>query len=128
MASTLAAWECLLAGGGGRMTKTMSKHTGFAHDFYRSIAWQNCRSAYALSKAGLCERCLLAGLYSPGRQVHHKVRLTPENITDPAVALNWDNLELLCWECHKQEHEHKSIARRRRYSMDEDGALLIPPP
>lgn len=105
----------------------MSKQTGFAHDFYRSIAWQNCRSAYALSKAGLCERCLRNGLYSPGRQVHHKVRLTPENITNPAVALNWDNLELLCWECHKQEHERKT-KKARRYSLNEDGALLIDSP
>lgn len=103
----------------------MAKHTGFAHAFYRSIAWQQCRNAYVKSKGGLCERCLSLGMYTPGAEVHHKVRLTPENISDPDVALNWDNMELLCKACH--DAEHKSKARRsQRWRMDEDGTLLIP--
>ena len=45
------------------------------------------------------------GLIVPGDEVHHKIRLTPENITDPSIALNWDNLELLCKACHQEEHQ-----------------------
>ena len=81
--------------------------------------------AYIKSRAGLCERCLAVGLYSPGTQVHHKVRLTPENIHDPSVTLSWSNLELLCDECHHQEHERRQTERRRRYHVDEDGALHL---
>lgn len=40
----------------------------------------------------------------PGEEVHHKIRLTPKNVRDPSIALNWDNLELLCKDCHIKEH------------------------
>ena len=102
----------------------MAKHTGFAHGFYRSIAWQQCRAAYVKSKSGLCERCLKMGLDTPGAEVHHKVRLTPENINDPSVTLNWNNLELLCEHCHGQEHKRKAKGGGR-WRVDEDGTLLI---
>ena len=76
----------------------------FANVFYRSRLWRNCRDQYAASKGGLCERCLARGLIVPGAEVHHKIRLTPENLTDPAVSTNWANLELLCEACHHEEH------------------------
>ena len=81
----------------------MSKEK-FAAAFYTSRAWRKCRTAYAQSKGGLCERCWSKGLIVPGKEVHHKTRLTPDNLNDPNVALNWDNLELLCDDCHKEEH------------------------
>ena len=68
----------------------------FAKSFYKSKAWQHTRSEYAASVGGLCEACLRKGLYKAGEIVHHKKELTPDNITDPTVALSWDNLELLC--------------------------------
>ena len=92
----------------------------FAHPFYVSSVWISCRRAYAKSVGGLCERCLAKGLYTPGTQVHHKIRLTPTNINDPSVALNWDNLELLCTDCHQEEHKHK-----RRWEADEYGRVML---
>ena len=59
------------------------------------------------------------GLVVPGDEVHHKIRLTPENIKDPQVALNWNNLELLCKDCHNQEH------RPKRWRTDEFGHVTI---
>lgn len=91
----------------------------FAADFYNSRAWKDCRDAYAKSKGNLCERCLAKGLYNPGIIVHHKIHLTPENIGDPEITLGWDNLELLCRDCHGEEH--KKI--RRRYTVDELGRV-----
>mgnify|MGYP002522554509 CR=1 FL=1 len=64
--------------------------------FYVSQAWADCRSAYRKSVGGLCEQCLKAGIIKAGVDVHHKRKLTAENVNDPAVSLNWDNLELLC--------------------------------
>ena len=92
----------------------------WAARFYKSRAWRACRSAYAASVGGLCERCLRRGVYRPGRIVHHKVYLTPENINDPAVTLGWDNLELVCDDCHAMEHE----PRRRRFTVDELGRVV----
>ena len=59
------------------------------------------------------------GLIVPGEEVHHKIRLTPENISNPAIALNWDNLELLCKKCHMEEHT------RRRWRADETGHIEL---
>lgn len=51
------------------------------------------------SKNGICERC-----GAPARIVHHREYITPENINDPDITLNWDNLEALCQDCHNKEH------------------------
>ena len=72
--------------------------------FYNSTAWLKCRDGYIQSVQGLCERCLQAGKCIPGHIVHHKVLLTPENISNPDVALNWSNLEYVCQDCHNREH------------------------
>ena len=92
----------------------------FAHAFYVSGAWVKCRRAYAESVGGLCERCYRKGLIVPGTQVHHKVKLTPKNITNPEITLNWNNLELLCDECHQAEHR-----KGPRWRADAEGHVVI---
>ena len=95
----------------------------WAQTFYFSPAWRQCRDAYAKQAGGLCERCLARGLFSPGEIVHHKIHLTPENITQPEIALSFDNLELVCRACHADEHQR--IARR--YHIGEDGTVMTSP-
>ena len=92
----------------------------FAKGFYHSQAWKRCRNAYAKAAGGLCERCLKQGLYNPGKIVHHKVALTPDNIRDPGVALAWDNLELVCRNCHAELH-----GTEKRYRVDALGRVLL---
>lgn len=90
----------------------------FARAFYHSAAWLKCRDGYIRSVHGLCERCGAAGLI-----VHHRELLTPANINDPYVTLDWGKLELLCLDCHNQEHgEAGSVAEGLRF--DEDGNLV----
>lgn len=91
----------------------------YAASFYKSKAWQRCRSGYIKSVGGLCERCLAEGRIVPGVIVHHKIYVTPENINEPSVILNWDNLELLCREHHEQEHARQ----KKRYTIDECGRV-----
>lgn len=95
----------------------------FNHDFYTTFEWKRCREAYAKSVGGLCERCLKKGLVVPGEIVHHKVHLTPANIMDPHVTLNWNNLEMLCRACHAEEHQRL----KKRYKITPDGKVLIAP-
>ena len=92
----------------------------FAAAFYSSGAWQSCRENYAKSKAWTCERC-----GEPGEQVHHKQRLTPANMHNASITLDWSNLELLCEACHKAEHKKREHKNKKRYAVAEDGALLI---
>lgn len=91
----------------------------YARAFYSSDAWEKTREAYRKSVGGLCEVCLAEGIYTPGVIVHHKTHLSPANITDPAVALSWDNLQLVCRDCHARIHAQKS----RRYRVDELGRV-----
>lgn len=91
----------------------------FAESFYKSKAWQDCRAAYVKRVGGLCERCLARGMYVPGVIVHHKTHITPNNINDPSVTLNPDNLELLCRDCHGIEHR----GFERRWKVDETGRI-----
>lgn len=92
----------------------------YAKHFYKSIKWQDCRNAYSTSVGGLCERCLKAGEYTPGEIVHHKIPITPENINNPEITLSWDNLELLCRDCHSLVHN----GSKRRYKVDAYGHVV----
>ena len=91
----------------------------FAKEFYNSPAWKDCRRSYAASKGNLCEICLSKGLVKPGEIVHHKIHLDPENINDPNVALNWNNLQLVCRDCHGLIHRPE-----RRFKVDEWGRVI----
>ena len=101
-------------------------HEQFANDFYRSRTWRKCRDEFVKARGGLCERCLARGIITAGSrtmplQVHHKTPLTRENITNPEITLSWDNLQLLCKQCHDEEHAGEAA---RRWTVDEDGHVV----
>ena len=90
----------------------------YAVKFYTSDAWENTRKAYSKSVGGLCEKCLGKGEIRAGVIVHHKTFLNPDNINDPNITLNWNNLQLLCRECHGNVHRGK-----KRWKVDEMGRV-----
>lgn len=75
----------------------------WAKAFYNSSAWVKCREAYIISVHGLCEECLKHGKIEPGYIVDHIIELTPQNINDPNISLNYDNLQYLSLECHNKK-------------------------
>lgn len=91
----------------------------YAEAFYKSKRWQECREAYAKSKGYLCERCKAMGILTPGVIVHHKIHITPDNIDDPTVTLDWSNLLLVCRDCHAIVHKPT-----KRYKVDELGRII----
>lgn len=96
----------------------------FARPFYESMAWRRTRKAYTAYVGGLCESCWAEGIAKPGEIVHHKIPLTPENINDTGVTLNYDNLMLVCRDCHAKEHADL-FPRKRRYRLDELGRVIF---
>lgn len=90
----------------------------YARGFYNSPEWRRCRKAYIQSVFGLCERCS-----RPGDIVHHKTYITPDNIDDPDITLNHDNLELLCHDCHNKEHKLTQTSVREDLRFNEFGEL-----
>lgn len=95
----------------------------YAKGFYSSRIWQECRNRYAAMRGHLCENCLRRGIYRPGDIVHHKIEITPKNINNPEVTLNFGNLCLLCRECHAEQH--KTYSKGRRFIIGPDGEVII---
>ena len=95
----------------------------YAKRLYKSKQWQHTRDAYLKSKGGLCERCYAEGRIVPAAIVHHKIYISPENIDNPFITLDWNNLEAICREHHAQEHElgHK---HPRRYIVGDNGKII----
>lgn len=69
-------------------------------------------------KRGIIE----AGSKDRPLEVHHKIQLTADNITDPNIALAWSNLELLCKSCHDEERERKG---GKRWKIGKDGRVIL---
>ena len=89
------------------------------YKFYNRKQWQQVREAYFQSVFGLCERC-----GNPGYIVHHKKHLNASNVNDPKIAYGFDNLELLCLDCHNREHFRGRPKVRKGLMFDENGNLV----
>lgn len=90
----------------------------FARSFYLSKEWRRARAYVFNRDVGLCVKC---GAF--GEIVHHKVPLSPGNISNLEIALGESNLELLCRECHALAHAGE-LATDSRLTFDEDGNVV----
>lgn len=52
--------------------------------------------------------------------MHHKIHITPDNINDPNITLDWNNLQLVCRDCHAEIH----AGTDKRYAVDEWGRVI----
>lgn len=100
----------------------------FAEKFYNSTAWRKCRESYiaerVLINGGMCEMCGA----ELGYILHHKIWLTADNISDPDIALNHDNLMFVCHTCHNKIDQEGGNKNDERYTFDETGQLVPLPP
>lgn len=97
----------------------------FAKQFYASTAWKNCREVYKKKMCYICERC-----GDVATEVHHIQPLTPDNIHNPEVTLNFNNLMCLCHQCHTDIHKnHLDTYRKKnddlRYCFGADGHVIM---
>lgn len=95
----------------------------YAKSFYKSKRWIDCRNGFMQSKNYICERCNGVAIIC-----HHKEYITPENITDPNITLNWDNLESLCQTCHNLEHHSGGIVAEGLAFNSKGNLISIIPP
>ncbi|MGL5243556.1 MAG: HNH endonuclease [Sarcina sp.] len=94
----------------------------YARNFYKSTEWIKCRNGFMKSKNYICERCRGVAYI-----VHHKKHITPFNIQDPNITLNWDNLQAVCVDCHNALHGNGN-ASIPGVSFDANGNLIYTPP
>ena len=71
--------------------------------FYNTREWHELRERKRRAEHFECERCRSKGIHSQAYTVHHRKYLRKF----PELAMSYDNLELLCEQCHYEEH-HKS--------------------
>lgn len=96
----------------------------YAKKFYNSDKWKKCRAAYIAKRiaidGGLCECCHK----EQGYIVHHIVNITADNINNPDIVLNENNLRYECKHCHDLEdgHYYDSLKiKKLKVSFDEQG-------
>ena len=88
----------------------------FAQKFYKSKEWKSVRAVAMARAGGMCES---VGCFHPAEEVHHKIHLTPQNISDPNVALNVDKLECLCRDCHQARHRVERLNGRKKNNQSD---------
>ncbi len=86
------------------------------HNFYKSKQWFIARTVKTQNAKGRCERC-----GKIGEEVHHKIPLTVDNVSDALISLNQENLELLCRECHNNEHGR---FQKKANPFDDEGNFI----
>lgn len=103
----------------------------FSDAFYHSAAWHKARELVLMRDRYMCVRCK-----RPAEEVHHIIRLSPENITDINITLNPQNLISLCGDCHRDEHKEERINAtlkgegksygdcREGFHFDENGMIV----
>lgn len=95
-----------------------------SRQFYWGPKWQKERAIYRREHP-FCERCLKEGIYKPADLVHHKEYLDDAKAKDARIALNFDNLESLCADCHNKEHHKGQIRRKNRRWKFVNGELVL---
>ena len=93
----------------------------FAKAFYKSSLWQEVRESILKRDRYMCQQ---PGCHAPAEEVHHKIKLSPENINDPNVTVNPSNLISLCGDCHKALHKSDKVAGLRERRMKSDASVL----
>ena len=89
--------------------------------FYESKEWVKLAKYIRVKYYYVCQSCGKRGVY-----VHHIIWLTDENVSDPDIAYNEDNLTLLCLDCHNEIH-HPTSSIRKDVMFDDDGQLICKP-
>lgn len=69
-------------------------------NFYNSKHWNDLRALKFSDADGICEACKAKGIIKPGVDVHHKIPIEK----DWSKRLDYNNLILLCKECHNEIH------------------------
>ena len=68
-----------------------------------------------VDRYGRCERCGKDFSDDTSQLIaHHKEHLTDETLKDPAVAVNPENIEIVCQKCHAHYHAERGFTKRKQ--------------
>jgi len=89
----------------------------FARWLYVSKAWRELRFNLIIERGPVCQRCSKVVIDTSKLVGHHKITLSPANITDINITLNKDNVELICSRCHDAVH--------KRYGYNQHNVYIV---
>lgn len=81
------------------MEKKLNYNEKFSQ-FYNSSEWKILRNQKFYDADGLCEICKKKKIIKQGKEVHHIIPIEK----DWSKRLDYDNLILLCSDCHNEQH------------------------
>ena len=81
------------------MEKKLNYNEKFSQ-FYNSSEWKILRNQKFYNADGLCEICKKKKIIKQGKEVHHIIPIEK----DWSKRLDYDNLILLCNDCHNEQH------------------------
>lgn len=84
--------------------------------FYKSKQWDAFRKLIIVQntdKDGFvhCSECGKPILRKYDLIIHHKIELSEANVNDASIALNPDNVEVICFRCHNKVHDRFGFNR-----------------
>lgn len=96
----------------------MKSYTKKAKKFYDSKDWKSCRESFILNRinidGGMCQHCKS----TIGKIVDHIEELNDDNLYDPNITLNHQNLQYLCLPCSNRKTFFKD---KRTVIFDNEG-------
>ena len=88
--------------------------------FYTSSQWRKFRKYIIDKNGGICNRCGTIFTDTSKLEVHHINYLRDEDYKNPTKTLSEDNVEVVCHQCHNEEHG--------RFVKDQEVILVFGPP
>ena len=78
-------------------------------EFYRSKAWEKLIATLKLERLDadgniICAYCGRPIVRKYDCIAHHRIELTDDNVNDPTISLNPDNIDLIHFRCHNLIH------------------------
>lgn len=89
---------------------------GWAQGFYHSSLWRKQRE-YILKRDNYL--CTEIGCHRVATEVHHIEELTEQNVNDPSISLNENNLRSLCHDCHSRITAEMKASQRSGINPEE---------
>jgi 5-methylcytosine-specific restriction protein A len=79
---------------------------------YNTGTWRKLRLLF-LSEHPLCDRCIKVGKINSAIDVHHIIPINlGKTLTEKrTLGFDYNNLEGLCRDCHKEHHRNKKMVK-----------------
>jgi 5-methylcytosine-specific restriction endonuclease McrA len=90
------------------------------YPFYDTSKWRKLRQFVIDRAGGICEICHV----EKGTIADHIKEVNDDNVNDPDIVWNPDNLQALCQGCHNKKTHGSGEAVMEGYRFDDMGILI----